>query len=149
MRVLFVCTGNTCRSPMAELYLSARLKAAGRSDIAAASAGIAAFAGEPMSLSAQTVMARCGLDGSSFRSSRCTAEMVKESDLVIAMSRHHREALVRMMPEAEDKIKQLADYGNGKDVPDPFGGSVSHYLDIFGLMRPALDHLAETLINNQ
>ena len=69
MRIMFVCTGNSCRSPMADLYFNDLCRRANRPDIDACSAGICAWDGDPISRQAAAVMSACGIDSAGFRSS--------------------------------------------------------------------------------
>ena len=137
MRILFVCTGNSCRSPMADLYFNALCRQAGRDDLEAGSAGIFAWDGSPISRQAAAVMAEYSIDSSGFRSARFPPELAREYDLLVAMTESHRQAMVEIAPSAAGKIRLLAD----GDVPDPFGGSVGHYTRVFEAMKPALDAL--------
>ena len=142
MRLLFVCTGNTCRSPMASAYVSAELRRRGRSDIAVRSAGLAACAGAPASPAAIEVMARSGIDLTGFRSTRLSAPLLDESDRVVCMTGGHCRAVAALLPEGASKVSTLLP---GADVPDPFGGSVETYEAVWRIMRPALDHLLDQL----
>jgi protein-tyrosine phosphatase len=129
-RVLFVCTGNTCRSPLAEVALRRALgSAADRVDVG--SAGTAARDGAPASELSVDVAAAAGLDLSSHRSRRLRGELLSGVDLVLLMDPRDR-ALVRALdPEAANQAYGLADFGQaaptGEAIPDPFGGSPEAY----------------------
>lgn len=148
MNILFVCTGNSCRSPMAEAYinmLSARDK---RSDIYAESAGIHAFDGGRASMQAQIVAASFGGNLENFRSRRFERSMGNEYDLIIAMTRGHLNAVKAVAPDA--CVKLLFDYADAADtdVPDPYGENVDGYARVFSYMRNALDSLYEIITNS-
>ncbi|MEF2977460.1 arsenate reductase/protein-tyrosine-phosphatase family protein [Subtercola sp. YIM 133946] len=96
MSVLFVCSGNICRSPLAELWLSANVGAT--SGIAAASAGVVAAEGDPVTEQLAQIARSIGLDPSHHRSRYLSESIVAESDLLIAMTRSHRRAIVEMVP---------------------------------------------------
>ncbi|MCQ2378092.1 MAG: hypothetical protein MJ016_02640 [Victivallaceae bacterium] len=136
MKVVFICTGNTCRSPMAELYVASRLKGDARFEIA--SAGLATYGGSRISPAAGAVLKKLGIDPSFFRSRPATLEMLRSSDLVVAV--------IQTVPEKAPAIRLLAEFSGGDaDVPDPFGGDQSTYDHIFAVMRPSLDGLVDYL----
>ena len=137
MKILFVCTGNSCRSPMAELYFNflAREKAPG---VEAFSAGIYAYDGSPISLSAKAVMEELGIDAANFVSTAFTPKRAAQYDLLVGMTRTHAAMMRHIAPEAGEKVRTLIP---GADVPDPYGGSVDEYREVFNFMRPYLEQL--------
>ncbi len=143
MHVLFVCTGNSCRSPMAEVYFSSLCSRPGCVAITVSSAGTAAWPGMPASRAAIATMAELGLELRSFRSTRLTTGLADSADLIVAMSDAHRRAVLALAPAAADKTRLLL---GDADVPDPFGGSVADYRAVFSVMRPALTRLADELL---
>jgi tRNA threonylcarbamoyl adenosine modification protein (Sua5/YciO/YrdC/YwlC family) len=116
-----VCTGNTCRSPMAEALMRHRLReATGREDaIGVVSAGIAAFNGDPASLQAVEVMGARGLDLTGHTSQPMTEQLLLLADLVLTMTRSHRDAILAKYPEASDRVFTLRI--DGGDIADPVG----------------------------
>ncbi len=145
MRILFVCTGNSCRSPMAELYFGELCRRAGRSDFLVRSAGTCTGEGAPLSRGAAGVMDVLNIDSSRFRSRCLTPALAAESDLIVAMTASHRQAVLALAPDAAPKVHLLLDFDGGGDVPDPFGGSDAHYRAVFARMKPALENLANQL----
>ena len=143
MNVLFVCTGNTCRSPMCEGYLKHLCAKAHRDDITALSAGLFAGGGHPASGNAIATMKRHGIDLSAFRNRQLTHGMIAEADCIVAMARSHRIQIGAIDPAALAKTRLLLEYASrpGTDVADPFGGSEELYGSCFTEMKGALDNL--------
>ncbi len=129
VRVLLVCTGNTCRSPMAEEMLRGRVRAGGFEDkVLVLSAGLAAAGEFPPSPHAVAAMDRRGLDLSDHRSRQLQPELVKAADIILTMTAAHKRTIAAAAPDAAGKVHTLAEYaGEEGDVADPFGGSGEIY----------------------
>ncbi|MBI85326.1 MAG: threonylcarbamoyl-AMP synthase [Planctomycetaceae bacterium] len=144
--VLLVCTGNTCRSPMAEVLLKKQLADRLQCEldelqdqgVDVLSAGIAAAAGGRPSSGAVTVMQEKGLDLSEHFSQPVTARLVQHADLILAMTRSQRDALISHCPEAASRTHVLST--EEQDVSDPVGGSVDVY-------RECADQIYGNLLN--
>jgi protein-tyrosine phosphatase len=131
--ILFVCTGNTCRSPMAEALMRQRL--ADRLDCSVdevedhglliASAGIAAMAGGRSSPGAMDVMRERGLDLSCHESQPLSDRLIKYADIILTMTSGHRNAILAQWPEASGRTMVLCH--DQSDVSDPIGGSTELY----------------------
>jgi protein-tyrosine-phosphatase len=111
MNLLFVCTGNTCRSAMAEPLMRMRLTKAGLGDqVEVRSAGVAAQAGQPASKGAQQVMNAHGLDADAHLATPLDDELVRWADLILTMSQSHKRAILERHIEAMDKTFQLKEF---------------------------------------
>ncbi len=147
MKILFVCTGNTCRSSMAEALARHELDKRGLSGrVEVMSAGTLAFSGQPASDHAVAVMKEMDIDLNSHRSTMLSRELIESADLVLTMTARHRMEILNVCPEAESKVHTLAVYaGAGADVPDPFGGGREIYHrcadSLRGMIRLAVDRL--------
>jgi protein-tyrosine-phosphatase len=111
-RILIVCSGNTCRSPMAEALLRSKLakhSASWAKDIVVSSAGVSAFLGGPASENAIAAMKNRNLDLSGHQSKLLEASDIINADLVITMTRNHKKAVLALVPEALSKVYTLAE----------------------------------------
>lgn len=124
--ILFICTGNTCRSPMAEGFFK---RAWRKRKIRIHSAGIATLSALKPSELAIRVMREEGIDISSHMSTPLTEEMIREADLILVMESRHKEKICRLFPPAQEKTFLLKEFGLGEkeEVLDPIGGSLRSY----------------------
>ncbi len=129
-RILFVCTGNTCRSPMAEAVARRYLTERGlRESVEVFSRGIAAASGQPASDNAILAMGEQGLNLDSHRSGFLMAEEVARADLILTMTRRHKDLVATLYGGAAEKVFTLAEYAGmpDGDIADPFGGDLETY----------------------
>lgn len=140
MDVLFVCTGNTCRSPMAAARFN---QLAGPDGPHASSAGIAAREGQtasPVAIEASAGL--YGLQLESHRSVPLDEDLMRQAGLVVAMTPSHKDWIQRRYPAYADKVHVMTAFGGDGDpeggIRDPFGGSVQEYRDTLLAMEPHL-----------
>jgi len=150
--VLFVCTGNTCRSPMAEALFNDLANKKGLDSVRAVSAGLAAIEGNKATPQAIEVMKRRGIDLSGHRARNVDASLVKEADLILTMTHRHKAILSSMYPEAASKIHVLKEYAQGGsvkgelvDILDPFGQPIEVYESCAHELEESLTKLIERL----
>ncbi len=129
MRVLFVCTGNTCRSAIAEAIALREIAARGMTNVHASSAGTSAWDGAAASDGAILVGIERKLDLNAHRSRQLSSEIVDESDLILAMGPHHVERIEAL--GGAGKTHLFTDYAErsdeGRAIVDPFGGGLDIY----------------------
>jgi protein-tyrosine-phosphatase len=128
-KLLFVCSGNTCRSPLAEAFARHFLKLDGETGWTAISAGLSAVAGSPATLEAVTVAGEFGLDLSGHRARQLTGDMLDSADLVLVMTAVHMARVLEKRPHLAGKVWLVKDFvgGSAADVADPFGGDLAVY----------------------
>ncbi|MBU3758656.1 MAG: hypothetical protein FGM27_01860 [Candidatus Omnitrophica bacterium] len=134
-KILIVCTGNSCRSPMAEGWLKDELERRGLSDeVEVSSCGVGTRDGMPATAEAVYVMRNREVDIADHRSKQCTREDILGADLILAMSQQHALFITSMMPSAREKIKIL-------NVMDPIGMNLSVYEDVMNLIEKKITSL--------
>jgi protein-tyrosine-phosphatase len=146
--ILFVCTGNLCRSPMAAGLLRQRLAQAGlASRHQVTSAGVWAVDGHPASANAIAVMAERGVDVADHIAHTIRATEVAESDLILVMSREHEETIRNTWPQYAWKLHRLSEMvGKRRDVRDPYGGSIEEYRECADTLSEYIDQGLERIL---
>lgn len=148
-RILFVCTGNTCRSPLAEGIARKILTESMQHDVEVASAGTDAWDGGAATDEALLVGIERGLDIGAHRSRKLTREIVRDADLILAMSPQHLNAAKRLGGEKKSfLLSQFAARGESdRSIRDPFGGDLEAYRhtadDLQSQVQLALDRFLE------
>jgi protein-tyrosine phosphatase len=121
-RIMTVCTGNICRSPLAEAELRKHLP----EKITVCSSGLSAVVGAPASKTVQKLAQERGLDLSGHKGTQITEPMALKSNLILVMTCGHKKELLHRFPTTRGRVFLLGQWGTG-EVPDPYGGSESLY----------------------
>jgi protein-tyrosine phosphatase len=166
LHILFVCTGNLCRSPIAERLAVARSARFGCDDLKASSAGTYAVTGSPIEANAVRVLERLGGDAANFSSRRLTPAIAEDADLVLTMTRAQRDDVLNLVPRrlhetftlgeaaflaSECSARNIADLAASRprfpahrwsDVPDPIGQDEAFFVTV----GEQIDHLLAQLL---
>jgi protein-tyrosine-phosphatase len=150
-RILLVCTGNICRSPLAEALLRRSLEQRSVDGVSVTSAGTGAWDGAPASEGAYLVGLERGLDLSGHRARLLTRELVEEADLILTMARHHRARVDEL--GGEGRVFVLGEYGGREgdeaEVSDPFGGDLDVYRDTCAELEALVTAVVERLVKER
>jgi protein-tyrosine-phosphatase len=146
-KVLVVCSGNTCRSPLAAAMLADGIaKQAALSNVRISSAGTSAWDGSSVSEGSYLVGLERGLDLSEHRARLLTRELVSQADLILTMTVAHLQRVFEL--GGRDKAATMVEYagaGGVEDIPDPFGGDVSEYRAAAGIIEKLIDPIVARL----
>jgi len=143
--ILFVCTGNSCRSVMAEYLL--RSKLLGRDDVEVVSAGTGVYFKSPASHETLSVLREYGIDASGHMSRPLGRIMLRKSDLIFAMTRAHRMQIMDLTPAVEKRVYLLKEFADSRahetdpDVPDPIGQGHAEYQECLLTIQEAVDKI--------
>jgi len=150
-QVIFICTGNSCRSVMAKGILEKKLKDAGRKDVEVSSAGVMLSSGFGATDETKRIMRQEGVDVSHHQSQRVTPEMLKRSDLILVMERVHEDRVLQMVPEVKKRVFLLKEFAkinnrtNDMDIADPIGRPLEFYQETYETIREAVERVTEIL----
>lgn len=151
-RVLFICTGNICRSPLAEGYFRYKTERENLLDIETDSAGIGALQGSPPSLEAIAVAEECEFDISTLRSRNFKKSDLENFDLLLVMTNQQKDWIVKTYGADMTKIKLLREFAGDQshtEIPDPIGMSIDSYRRVFLLIKRSVDGLIKNLASER
>jgi len=150
--ILFICTGNSCRSAMAEGLMRKRLYELGKDSIDVRSAGIRALNGLAPTDETIAVMREDGVDVSDHQTKNVTADMIKKAGLILTMEPIHKDEIIRLVPEAASKTYLLKEYESqskinpkGFSIHDPIGKPVEEYRVTRDEIKSEIERFVEKL----
>jgi protein-tyrosine-phosphatase len=151
VHLLFVCTGNTCRSPMAEFLARFKANSLGL-DWEVHSAGLHATPGHPMSAKSRLALLRRKIDVDKHESTPVSESLVRRADYVFTMTEAHRQDLLFRFPFSADKVFTIGAFAEGGaegafDVVDPFGESDDIYESCATILEAHIEQLVEKLLS--
>ncbi len=142
MNILFVCTGNTCRSPMAAALMN-KIAMDEDLDVRIESAGLFANEGDPATNEAIVAMRKYDIDLMQHHAQQINSELIEKSDLILTMTEGQKMLFAETAPE---KTYTLCEYaGVPGDIDDPYGGTVEEYEETAQMIYMALQAIAEKL----
>jgi len=134
-KVLFVCVGNICRSPTAEVLL--RHQVGSRPGVEVSSAGLQAMVGRPMDDTAAALLREAGLDPDAHRARQATPSVLAAADLILVMEQSHLARIAREVPQVSGKTFLLGKW-DGCEIPDPYRQQRIAFEHVYGLIDSAV-----------
>ena len=152
-KIIFVCTGNTCRSPMAELLLKKALEKFELQGITVASAGIAAKRGDTINPKSAQALTEYGIEVGEFKSKKLNDRMLRDAYAIVCMTEKQRDYLMDARWNALKKQGEEAQENNvysfaelaGYEIPDPYGKDMEAYRYVFGLLAKGMKTVIDKL----
>jgi len=149
LNIVFVCTGNICRSPIAEGLLRHKWKEMDRNDLMVSSMGIHGLNDSPATEYAQAVCIQYGFDISSHRARSLVGEELQKADLILCMEYVHKKFIQTFFPWLRKKVFLLGAWPEKETrksaIEDPMGGSYEKYLRIYGIIQRHIERITPLL----
>ena len=149
-KILIVCTGNSCRSIMAEGCLSKKLNDIGLDNVIIISAGTGTVPGFKPTNETIQVAKEHGIDVSGYISSRLSRAHIENADIILVMAEMHKDAILRVIPSAKDKIRFLREFSSEKEpkknsITDPIGMPIGFYREVFEIVKDSVEGFVKWL----
>lgn len=136
-KLLFVCVGNICRSPTAEILMRHRLQ--GRDGVEVASAGLQALVGRPIDATAAELLREGGHDPGGHQARQASPSVLAAADLILVMEQSHQARIVREVPQVSGKVFLLGKWNGQREIPDPYRQQRVAFEHVYGLIGECVD----------